>query len=123
MADMHNDNRAGSGGDWREADWEKGDGLIPAIIQDQATGQVLMLGYMNREAADETVASGKVTFFSRSKSRLWTKGETSGNFLHYVSAELDCDRDTILIQAVPAGNIGMPFMWLMFGAEEQPAPL
>ena len=103
MADMHNDNRAGSGGDWREADWEKGDGLIPAIIQDQVTGQVLMLGYMNREAADETVASGKVTFFSRSKSRLWTKGETSGNFLHYVSAELDCDRDTILIQAVPAG--------------------
>ena len=103
MTDMHNGNRAGSGGDWREADWEKGDGLIPAIIQDQATGQVLMLGYMNREAADETVASGKVTFFSRSKSRLWIKGETSGNFLHYVSAELDCDRDTILIQAVPAG--------------------
>lgn len=103
MTDMHNDNRAGSSGDWREADWEKGDGLIPAIIQDQVTGQVLMLGYMNREAADETVASGKVTFFSRSKTRLWIKGETSGNFLHYVSAELDCDRDTILIQAVPAG--------------------
>ena len=88
---------------WRDADWEKGDGLVPAVIQDAATGQVLMLGYMNRDAADATVATGRVTFFSRSKSRLWTKGETSGNFLNYVSAELDCDRDTILVQADPVG--------------------
>lgn len=89
--------------DWRDADWDKGDGLVPAIIQDHATGQVLMLGYMNRDAADKTVESGNVTFFSRSKSRLWTKGETSGHFLRFVSAELDCDRDTILVQARPVG--------------------
>lgn len=104
MADTSSENVAGSGRDWREADWDKGDGLVPAIIQDAATSQVLMLGYMNREAADATVISGKVTFFSRSKSRLWTKGETSGNYLQYVSAELDCDRDTILVQADPVGS-------------------
>ena len=88
---------------WRDADWNKGDGLIPAIIQDAATGQVLMLGYMNRDAADATVATGLVTFFSRSKQRLWTKGETSGNHLAFVRGSLDCDRDTILIEAVPTG--------------------
>ena len=65
--------------DWDSADWDKGAGLLPAIVQDAATGQVLMLGYMNREAAEMTVSSGKVTFFSRSKQRLWTKGEASGN--------------------------------------------
>ena len=63
--------------DWRDADWDKGGGLLPAIIQDAASGQVLMLGYMNREAADATVEKGLVTFFSRSKQRLWTKGESS----------------------------------------------
>ena len=89
--------------DWDSADWDKGAGLLPAIVQDAATGQVLMLGYMNREAADMTVSSGKVTFFSRSKQRLWTKGETSGNALVFVSAVIDCDRDTILVQADPAG--------------------
>ena len=89
--------------DWDSADWDKGAGLLPAIVQDAATGQVLMLGYMNREAADMTVSSGKVTFFSRSKQRLWTKGETSGNSLVFVSAAIDCDRDTILVQADPAG--------------------
>lgn len=88
---------------WEDADWTKGDGLLPAIIQDGATGQILMLGYMNREAAETTVATGKVTFFSRSKQRLWTKGETSGNTLGFVSAALDCDRDAILVQATPAG--------------------
>ena len=88
---------------WLDADWDKGGGLLPAIIQDARTGQILMLGYMNREAAAVTVDSGDVTFFSRSKQRLWTKGETSGNKLGFVSAVLDCDRDTILVQAVPAG--------------------
>ncbi len=89
--------------DWQRADWEKGGGLLPAIIQDARTGQVLMLGYMNEEAAKTTVSSGKVTFFSRSKNRIWTKGETSGNHLAYCGAKLDCDRDTILVQAIPAG--------------------
>ena len=89
--------------DWGSADWDKGDGLLPAIIQDAATGQILMLGYMNRESAEVTVKTGKVTFYSRSKQRLWTKGETSGNTLGFVSASLDCDRDTILVQANPAG--------------------
>lgn len=89
--------------DWNSADWNKGNGLLPAIVQDAATGQVLMLGYMNQDSAEATVATGKVTFFSRSKQRLWTKGETSGNTLGFVSATLDCDSDTILVQAVPAG--------------------
>jgi len=100
---MATDSKIDSSGDWLAADWEKGGGLLPAVIQDAATGQVLMLGYMNREAAQTTIDSGKVTFYSRSKQRLWTKGETSGNTLGYVSAALDCDRDTILVQASPAG--------------------
>jgi phosphoribosyl-ATP pyrophosphohydrolase/phosphoribosyl-AMP cyclohydrolase len=81
------------------------DGLIPAIIQDANTKSVLMLGFMNQEAIDITVSQQKVTFFSRSKSRLWTKGEESGNFLTYVSMELDCDSDTLLIQANPNGPV------------------
>jgi phosphoribosyl-ATP pyrophosphohydrolase/phosphoribosyl-AMP cyclohydrolase len=100
---MTTDNKADQPRDWLDADWDKGDGLLPAIIQDVRTGQILMLGYMNREAAEATLDSGRVTFFSRSKQRLWTKGETSGNRLGFVSAALDCDRDTILVQAVPAG--------------------
>ena len=91
--------------DWRHADWGKGDGLLPAIVQDAATGQVLMLGYMNRDAADATVEKGLVTFFSRSKQRLWTKGESSGNHLAFVGASLDCDRDAILVEAVPTGPV------------------
>ena len=91
--------------DWREADWGKGGGLLPAIIQHVHTGQVLMLGYMNEEAAEVTVTSGKVTFYSRSKKRLWKKGETSGNHLTFCSAMLDCDRDAILVQAIPAGPV------------------
>ena len=79
------------------------DGLIPAVIQDAQTGKVLMLGYMNREAYDKTVAENIVTFFSRSKQRLWTKGETSGNFLHVHEILLDCDGDTLLIKASPNG--------------------
>lgn len=80
-------------------------GLVPAIIQDAHTRKVLMLGFMNAEAWEKTNLSGKVTFFSRSKNRLWTKGEESGNFLQLVSAALDCDNDTILIQAQPQGPV------------------
>lgn len=79
------------------------DGLVPAIIQDVATGKVLMLGYMNEEAYRKTEAEGIVTFFSRSKQRLWTKGETSSNFLHVKQMLVDCDGDTLLIKASPDG--------------------
>lgn len=78
-------------------------GLIPAIIQDSETKNVLMLGYMNAEAYKKTIETGKVTFFSRSKQRLWTKGEESGNFLNLVDIKNDCDEDTLLIQAKPVG--------------------
>lgn len=78
-------------------------GLIPAIIQDVNTNNVLMLGYMNQEAFDKTMATKKVTFYSRSKKRLWTKGEESGNFLNLVSIQNDCDNDTLLIKVNPAG--------------------
>ncbi|MBD2702528.1 bifunctional phosphoribosyl-AMP cyclohydrolase/phosphoribosyl-ATP diphosphatase HisIE [Spirosoma sp. BT702] len=81
------------------------DGLIPAVIQDAQTGKVLMLGYMNRSAYDKTVAENVVTFFSRSKQRLWTKGETSTNFLHVQDIRVDCDGDTLLIKANPAGPV------------------
>ena len=87
-----------------ELDFQKmPDQLIPAIVQDAATGQVLMLGYFNQEAWQKTQAEGRVTFFSRSKQRLWTKGETSGNYLQVVSLHLDCDQDTVLVLARPAG--------------------
>ena len=79
------------------------DQLIPAIVQDAATGQVLMLGYFNAEAWQRTQAEGRVTFFSRSKQRLWTKGEISGNFLQVVSLHIDCDQDTVLVLARPDG--------------------
>ena len=79
------------------------DGLIPAIIQDQLTLQVLMLGYMNREAYEKSVAEGRVTFFSRSRQRLWTKGEESGHWLEIVSIAADCDADTLLIRVIPHG--------------------
>ena len=79
------------------------DGLLPAIIQDASTKTVLMLGYMNAAALEKTQATGQVTFYSRSKQRLWTKGEESGNFLKLVDIKADCDQDTLLIQAVPQG--------------------
>lgn len=79
------------------------DGLLPVIIQDAVSMKVLMLGYMNREAFEMTVASGKVTFFSRTRNCLWTKGETSGNFLNVVDMYIDCDGDTLLIKANPVG--------------------
>ena len=81
------------------------DGLVPAIIQDANTRKVLMLGFMNQEAIDATLLQQKVTFFSRTKNRLWTKGEESGHFLNYISMELDCDNDTLLIQANPFGPV------------------
>lgn len=84
-------------------DFSKSKGLVPAIIQDAKTARVLMLGYMNQEAFDHTNSTGRVTFFSRSKNRLWVKGETSGNFLHLVSVHVDCDNDTLLIKVNPVG--------------------
>lgn len=86
-------------------DWAKTGGLVPAIVQDAASGAVLMLGYMNREALAATESSGRVTFWSRSKARLWTKGETSGNFLEVRSIAADCDADTLLILARPSGPV------------------
>jgi phosphoribosyl-ATP pyrophosphohydrolase/phosphoribosyl-AMP cyclohydrolase len=84
-------------------DFKKGDGLVPVIIQDHKTLQVLMLGYMNEEAFNKTKAENRVTFFSRSKNRLWTKGEQSGNFLEVKDIQLDCDQDTLLVKAEPQG--------------------
>lgn len=87
----------------KKLDFKKGGGLIPAIIQDAATGQVLMLGYMNEQALKKTIKEKQVTFFSRSKERLWTKGETSGNTLELVDIQPDCDNDTLLVLANPQG--------------------
>jgi phosphoribosyl-ATP pyrophosphohydrolase/phosphoribosyl-AMP cyclohydrolase len=84
-------------------DFNKENGLIPVIIQHYLTQQVLMLGYMNEKAYKKTIAESKVTFFSRSKQRLWTKGETSGNYLHVVSTYNDCDKDALLIEVNPTG--------------------
>lgn len=87
-----------------EIDFSKtADGLVPAIIQDSNTNKVLMLGYMNAEAFEKTLKEGRVTFYSRSRKKLWTKGEESGNFLEVVSAAVDCDKDTLLIKAKPQG--------------------
>ena len=88
-----------------ELNFNNMNGLIPAIIQDNYTQKVLMLGFMNKEAYEQTLASGKVTFFSRTKNRLWTKGEESGNFLNVVSILPDCDNDTLLIKANPCGPV------------------
>lgn len=89
----------------KELDFDKMGGLIPAIIQDSRTKNVLMLGFMNREAYEKTLELKKVTFFSRTKNRLWTKGEESGNFLNVASIEEDCDKDTLLIKVVPEGPV------------------
>ena len=84
-------------------DFEKMDGLIPAVVQDRANGEVLMVGFMNHEALDRTLRDGYVTFFSRTRNELWTKGESSGNRLRLISATTDCDRDTILVQVEVEG--------------------
>lgn len=86
-----------------QLDWEKVDNLMPAIIQHAVSGEVLMLGYMNQEALSVTQSSGKVTFYSRTKERLWTKGETSENYLNVVSITPDCDNDTLLVLVNPVG--------------------
>ena len=89
--------------DSAQLDWPKGDGLLPVVVQHWLTGEVLMLGYMNADALATTQATGHVTFFSRSKQRLWTKGETSGNVLALKSLRMDCDADTLLVTAEPHG--------------------
>lgn len=86
-----------------EIDFDKMNGLVPAIVQDAVTKNVLMLGFMNKEAYDKTVETKKVTFWSRSRNTLWTKGETSGNYLNLVSIENDCDKDTLLVKVHPDG--------------------
>ena len=86
-------------------DFEKTNGLVPAIIQDAKTKKVLMLGYMNDEAYNKTLESGLVTFYSRSRKKLWTKGETSGNFLELVELKVDCDQDSLLVLANPTGPV------------------
>ena len=90
---------------YMEIDFNKMDGLVPAIIQDAQTDKVLMLGFMNEEAYKKTVETGKVTFWSRTRNTLWTKGETSGNFLNVVEILNDCDQDTLLIKANPVGPV------------------
>ena len=104
-------------------DFEKGGGLVPAIIQDAETKNVLMLGYMNEEAYQKTINTKKVTFWSRSRHCLWTKGETSGNFLHLVDIMVDCDNDTLLVKARPDGptcHTGTDTCW---GEENKQNPL
>jgi len=99
---------------FNELDWGKGDGLLPAIVQDANNGAVLMLGYMNRDALAATRHSGRVTFWSRSKGRLWTKGETSGNYLELRGVAADCDGDALLVLAAPQGpacHLNTPTCW------------
>ena len=101
-------------------DFEKmGGGLIPAIVQDNNTNKVLMLGFMNEEAVEQTLQTGKVVFFSRTKNRLWMKGETSGNTLSVVSITPDCDNDTLLIKAIPAGPVCHTGTDTCFGEKNQ----
>ncbi len=103
--------------------FSKSDGLVPVIIQDAHTKNVLMLGYMNKEAYERTVESGLVTFWSRSRQCLWTKGETSGNLLHVVDIKVDCDEDTLLIQATPDGPTCHKGTGTCWGEENKPNPL
>ncbi len=100
-------------------DFDKMNGLVPAIVTDNFTGQVLMLGFMNKEAVQKTINEKKVTFYSRSKERLWTKGETSGNYLNLVNIKLDCDNDTLLISANPQGNTCHLDQYSCFGIEKE----
>lgn len=101
-----------------KVDFVKGDGLVPVIIQNANTLQILMLGYMNEEAFVKTQKEKRVTFFSRSKNRLWTKGETSGNYLSVVDIKVDCDEDSILIQTIPAGPTCHTGTTSCFGEED-----
>lgn len=99
-------------------DFDKQNGLVPVIIQHIHTGQVLMLGYMNEAAWQQTQTTGVVTFFSRSRRQLWVKGETSGNFLHMVESAIDCDKDTLLIKAAPTGPTCHTGSFSCFGDEQ-----
>ena len=101
-------------------DFEKGGGLVPAVVQDAVTRKVLMLGYMNEEAYKLTLDRGLVTFFSRSRGRIWTKGETSGNFLQVREILADCDGDTLLVKAIPSGPVCHTGADTCFGEENQP---
>ena len=102
-------------------DWTKVDGLVPAIVQDADRGTVLMLGYMNPQALQRTLDGGRVTFFSRSRQALWTKGETSGHYLELVDIDVDCDGDTLLVQARPAGPVCHLGSDTCFGNAARPA--
>jgi phosphoribosyl-ATP pyrophosphohydrolase/phosphoribosyl-AMP cyclohydrolase len=106
--------------DFNRLDWAKGDALLPAIVQHWLSGEVLMLGYMNAEALAQTQASGKVTFYSRSKQRLWTKGESSGHVLVLKGIRIDCDADTLLVQAEPHGPTCHQGTSSCFGEAVQP---
>lgn len=106
--------------DLARLDWPKGDGLLPAVVQHWLTGEVLMLGYMNADALAETRRSGHVTFWSRSKRRLWTKGESSGHVLAMKSIRADCDADTLLVQAQPHGPTCHNGMSSCFGEDVRP---
>ncbi|MBT2116816.1 bifunctional phosphoribosyl-AMP cyclohydrolase/phosphoribosyl-ATP diphosphatase HisIE [Dyella sp. LX-66] len=108
--------------DFARLDWSKGDGLLPAVVQHWLTGEVLMLGYMNAEALAKTQDSGQVTFFSRSKQRLWTKGESSGHVLALKSLRVDCDRDTLLVQVEPQGPTCHLGTSSCFGEQVEVAP-
>ena len=101
-----------------QLNFEKLGGLVPAVIQDVQTNQVLMVGFMNSEAIDKTLAGKKVTFWSRTKKRLWQKGETSGNFLEFVSMQTDCDNDSLLIKALPHGPVCHTNQFTCFGEDE-----
>lgn len=104
-------------------DFEKCGGLVPAIVQDAQTKNVLMLGYMNKEALDKTMEIRKVTFWSRSRKCLWTKGETSGNFLNLVDIAVDCDNDTLLVKAIPEGPVCHTGTDTCWGEENTANPL
>ena len=104
-------------------DFTKGGGLVPAVVQDAVTRKVLMLGYMNEEAYKLTLDRGLVTFFSRSRGRIWTKGETSGNFLKVREILADCDGDTLLVKAIPSGPVCHTGADTCFGEENEPSEL
>ncbi len=104
-------------------DFSKGGGLVPAVVQDAVTRKVLMLGYMNEEAYKLTLDRGLVTFYSRSRSRIWTKGETSGNFLQVREILADCDGDTLLVKAIPSGPVCHTGADTCFGEENKPSEL
>ena len=106
-----------------DIDFGKCGGLVPAIIQDATTNKVLMLGYMNQEALDKTKETGQVTFFSRSRQTLWTKGETSGNYLKLVDMKIDCDNDTLLVKAIPAGPVCHKGTDTCWGETNESSPL